>query len=687
MTRRALREAAVLAAFLVLTFAMTWPWVAHLRDASYDAGDSYLNAWTLAWDFHQTFRDPLHLFDANIFYPYKDTLAFSEHEWGIAVLFFPAFAAGLAPLTVHGLAMLFGFAFSGYGAFRLARTLTGSTLAGWVAGVAFAFVPYRFHHLPHLQYVTAGWLALVAEAVVLFGRERSWRRAAWLGAAFLMSGLSSIHWFLLGLVPTGALAAAAFVRTPAGGRRAWGRGVGAIGVASALLLPFFLPYARVSLKYGFRRGFEEVAGYSARLVHWITPDWNLKLWKGMGENPPQGEFCLFPGFLLLALAAAGALPRARAPERGGARGPSLGRDRVRRVVRDEDAVPHGSLLRSAHVPGDSRARPLGDGRGPRVRPPRGRRGRGPRGEACMAVARRADHSRLLRLRPPPLRGPRRAALSPSRTAGPGPALARPRATPMRGGIFQLPDHFGETNTRYVLRAADHWKPLVNGYSGFETPLAQTLRRLLQDSQTAEMLDALEAVPVSYVTIRRTSVPEGQREQTRALVEAGVSSGRLRFLRRFRPGDDLFAVVRTEPGAIAVETLPPMSYAAPGREDRGSRETWIRRRKTGPSEGRSRSVAGRGFRARISSSRSSSTARKDRSARSRAWPAPTYGERSPPWATAPAPVSARRSRSIPATKARTTSSPCSVPATDASATIRRAGFSGGRDAQRGGRGAA
>ena len=27
----------------------------------------------------------------------------------------------------------------------------------------------------------------------------------------------------------------------------------------------------------------------------------------MGENPPQGEFCLFPGFLLLALALAGAV--------------------------------------------------------------------------------------------------------------------------------------------------------------------------------------------------------------------------------------------------------------------------------------------------------------------------------------------------------------------------------------------
>jgi len=63
--------------------------------------------------------------------------------------------------------MLFGFAFSGFGAFRLARTLTGRAPAAWVAGIAFAFVPYRFHHIPHLSFVFAGWMPLLAEAVVL----------------------------------------------------------------------------------------------------------------------------------------------------------------------------------------------------------------------------------------------------------------------------------------------------------------------------------------------------------------------------------------------------------------------------------------------------------------------------------------------------------------------------------------
>src|SRR5664279_5211670 len=79
-----------------------------MRDTSFDAGDLYLMSWSLAWDFHQTFHDPLRLFDSNNFFPYRYTLALSEHQWGVALLFFPAFTAGLRPLTVRGWARVPG---------------------------------------------------------------------------------------------------------------------------------------------------------------------------------------------------------------------------------------------------------------------------------------------------------------------------------------------------------------------------------------------------------------------------------------------------------------------------------------------------------------------------------------------------------------------------------------------------
>ena len=552
--KRAARGAGVLLIFVLLTVVMTWPWAAHMRDTSFDPGDSYLCSWVLAWDFHQTFHDPLHLFDANIFFPYRYTLALSEHQYGTALLFFPAFAAGLPPLTVHGLAMLFGFAFSGFGAFRLARTLTGSTSAAWVAGIAFAFVPYRFHHIPHLPYVSAGWMPLLAEAVVLFARRRTWPRAAWLGLAFFMSGVSSIHWFLLGSVPTAVMALILIRNDGPASRRVWGRAAATVGAASLLLLPFFLPYQRIAATYGIERGPAEAATYSAEPIHWLTPDFNLRLWRGMGQNPARGEFCLFPGFLLLALAILGIAlffrDRSEAATAGllfaglgfvGSFGMSTPFHRllfdlvlpfraIRAPIRWAMVADLGFALlagvtTAALVQTWSRRRSKTFGFGI---------------AACLCGVLLFED--------------RVAPLYLNRGEPDADPLSRfIAATPMAGGLWELPDEFGEANALHVLRAADHWKPLVNGYSGFQTPLAQNLHDLLVEGKTNDLLDALEGVPVSYVTVRPRRMTSEQRTTAAKLVGAGIASHRLLHVRRFLPEDELYAVVKTEPGAKPLES--------------------------------------------------------------------------------------------------------------------------------------
>jgi len=301
-SRALAREALVFLAFLALTVVMTWPWAKHLRDHCSDTGDPYLNSWILWWDFHQTFHDPLHLFDGNVFFPYKLSLAFSEHNYGLALPLFPLFALGLRPLTAQSLLTLLGFAFSGYGAFRLGRTLTGSTGAAWVTGIAFAFVPYRFGQLPHVNYLFAGWIPILFEALVLFVRERSPRRAAWLGTAFFLNGLAVIHWLVLTLVPLAAVALVLAFRSGVEADRAgWRRGALAVGVAGVALLPFLLPYQRAAKLYGFTRGIDETREYSAQLHDWMNADPHDRLWAGFSEFPTPGERALFPGFLLLAL--------------------------------------------------------------------------------------------------------------------------------------------------------------------------------------------------------------------------------------------------------------------------------------------------------------------------------------------------------------------------------------------------
>src|SRR5687767_3765247 len=317
---RVSREAAVLLAFCLLAAVMTWPWAANMEDAVADTGDPYMIAWALWWDYYQTFSDPLNLFHANVFYPYRYTLAFSENDYGISLLLFPLFAAGARPLTAHSVATFLGFAFSGYGAFRLARTLAGSRGAAWVAGFVFAFIPLRFEALAHLHYLFAGWVPLLLEALVLFARGRTWRRAAWLGAAFVMNALTCVTWMVLTLAPLALTAALllALDRALLRDRDFWLRGGVALGAAALLLLPFLLPYYRVSQMYGLKWQAWEFAANSPTPWHWLAASPRLKLWAGLGEATPGGHK-LFPGLLppLLALAALLPWPRGVTERAGG----------------------------------------------------------------------------------------------------------------------------------------------------------------------------------------------------------------------------------------------------------------------------------------------------------------------------------------------------------------------------------
>ena len=300
------REALIVVAFCVFTAILTWPYVTSLRDAVVDPGDPYLVSWILWWDYHQTFTDPLNLFQSNLFYPLRYTLAFSENSYGIALPFFPLYALGARPLTVHAVAIFVGFVLCGYTAFRLGRTVTGSTGAGWITGIAFAFVPLRLSMLSHVHYLFSIWIPVVFESLILFVRQPNRKRALYLGVAFFMSGLTCITWLTFSLLPLLLCAAVLMTRYERWRDGAcWRRGVVAIGAAGVLLLPFLLPYYFVDQLYHFHRSIEEVKDGSALPICWLQADWRNHLWHNLYQNlPGQARFRLFPGLLPLTLAVA-----------------------------------------------------------------------------------------------------------------------------------------------------------------------------------------------------------------------------------------------------------------------------------------------------------------------------------------------------------------------------------------------
>jgi len=126
---------------------------------------------------------------------------------------------------------------------------------------------------------------------------------------------------------------------------------------------------------------------------------------------------------------------------------------------------------------------------------------------------------------------------------------------MRGGVVVLPAG-NEFNHRHILRAADHAKPLIVGTSGFKTPYANEVEALTHDGPIpAEFLDLLEAIPATYVVVETHRLTDERRVAYEAFLAVALAEGRLRFVNRFDGRSDLYAVVKTEPGAKSEAPLP------------------------------------------------------------------------------------------------------------------------------------
>jgi hypothetical protein len=141
-----------LALFIGLTVVHTWPLAsAPARLSRVDNADTALNTWIVAWVGHQVASDPAHLFQAPIFYPSPDALAFSEHLLVPSLMAAPLTWAGISPIAVYNLLVLAGFALSGWTMSMVMTRWTGSPAAGILSGTLFAFNAHLLTRLPHVQ--------------------------------------------------------------------------------------------------------------------------------------------------------------------------------------------------------------------------------------------------------------------------------------------------------------------------------------------------------------------------------------------------------------------------------------------------------------------------------------------------------------------------------------------------------
>lgn len=529
--------------FCVLAVVHTWPLAsAPATLGRFDNKDTALNAWAILWVARALVSAPSRVLEGNIFHPEAHTVAFSEPVVVPGALTIPTYLAGAGPVLAYNLSLLLGYALSGLAMWWLAWRWTHRMLPALVAGSLFAFNAHSLVSMGHIQAIHAYGLPLLLVGLdQLLQRDG---RQVWAGlltgAATAMLALTSGYLTIFGI--TAALVVVA-VRARDLWHGAW-RPLITAGLAGALLaglclIPVLRVYQAVRERHGVVRSLDLVTQMSANGPAYLATPARVHQWWARDVYASQApRDSLFPGVLALSLAIAGvlawpgALRDARVQVGLGLAlaGVVLSFGPVTPIYRAFYAtVPFASGVRAASrfgvlwLTGVALLAGLG----------------------VAAVG---------------LRWPR-AALAAGLVAfagvnaeafrGPVPLVATPPTSPIYTRLAALPDGVVAempfwwapvdvaNNADYMIASTVHWKPLLNGYSGF-TPASYRQRAdLLWYFPFREACyDELVRAGVRYVVLHLETYGS-QRAQALELIQA---SGRLRLLAR--DGDAvLYEVVR------------------------------------------------------------------------------------------------------------------------------------------------
>ncbi len=193
----------VLVTYLLMSLALTYPLITHIRTHTVGMGDNWQFQW-LFWWFDYSMRElgenPYYTYHQ--YYPMGTSLVKFESMpvmSAIAVMI-QTFASSV---LAYNLIFLATFVFSAFGTYMLAEYLTGDRIASLFAGLLFAFAPQRIgFSFGFLNLMNVHFLPFYILFLLKFLKERRYRYAILSSLFFSLNALSSWYLAILSIVVT-----------------------------------------------------------------------------------------------------------------------------------------------------------------------------------------------------------------------------------------------------------------------------------------------------------------------------------------------------------------------------------------------------------------------------------------------------------------------------------------------------
>jgi len=295
-------DAAAVLLFALASIVFTYPLAAHLSDhVPGDPHDSLYTLYALSYDY-RVLGGEGSILGANIFYPNQGTLFYGVPLFGLALIGAPIRLFSRNPVLLFNILFLSSFFLCGAGLYFLARRLTDSRPAALLGGLVFAFFPYRFAHISHLEILYFAWIPFCLLFMHRFFEKASWGNAVGMAVFFILQVLCCAYYgaffaLFAFLFVVYYAAKTGFWKTG----RFWSRAAVFAALCLAVLGPYFYSFIKLHQGMRFLRPRWEVELFSAQLQNFLAvPPWN-RLWGGLTGGLGGHEWQLYPGLVPLVL--------------------------------------------------------------------------------------------------------------------------------------------------------------------------------------------------------------------------------------------------------------------------------------------------------------------------------------------------------------------------------------------------
>ena len=302
--KRGFSVKSLIIALLVLLFFVAYsgivlnPRTVDMKGKIHRGPDPKTIIWAVTWVHHQLLNDPVNLYRANVYYPHTNALAHSDSFLVQSLTTLPFRLLTDEPTVLFNIAFWIAFALSGFLMYKFAYHLSRNLLISVIAGIFFAFSPYRLDNITHLQYASHQWLPLIVLSFILFFLQR---RTVWLCGAVAGTWLNAMScgaYMIMAVVPLGLLIFLLWVAKPLSWRRfGWLLFAGVILIV--LLAPFYYQSWKAHGEAGTEVTDRELFVFSPDILDFAKKPKYMtsEPYSILPEKIKTPYFTLFPGFI------------------------------------------------------------------------------------------------------------------------------------------------------------------------------------------------------------------------------------------------------------------------------------------------------------------------------------------------------------------------------------------------------